>query len=92
VVPSPAEQEIVHGIYMGELLLGEFRDDSRERLVAVIANMRDRDAVDGVILGGTELALTLTEAAYAGVPILNTAQIHVEAAVDWLLGDTEAAQ
>jgi aspartate racemase len=86
VIPTPDEQDVVHGIYMGELLLGEFRDDSRERLVAGIATMRDRDDIDGVILGGTELALTLTEPAYARVPILNTAQIHVEAAVDWLLG------
>jgi len=86
VIPTPDEQEVVHGIYMGELLLGEIRDDSRERLIAVIATMRDRDGIEGAILGGTELALTLTEPAYAGVPILNTAQIHVEAAVDWLLG------
>ena len=71
---------------MGELLVGDIRDDSRERLVEVIAAMRDRDGIDGAILGGTELALTLTEPAYAGVAILNTAQIHADAAVDWLLG------
>lgn len=52
--------------------------------------MRDRDAIDRLILGGTELALILTEAAYPeaaylDVPILNTARIHAEAAVDWLL-------
>jgi aspartate/glutamate racemase len=47
--------------------------------------MRARDGIDAVLLGGTELALILTEPTYAGVPILNTAQIHVEAAVDWLL-------
>jgi aspartate racemase len=90
VVPTPDEQEVVHGIYVGELVLGNFRDDSRERLVAFIAAMRDRDRIDGLILGGTELALTLTEPAYAGVPILNTAQIHVDAAVDWLLGEGDA--
>lgn len=92
VVPTPNEQDAVHGIYVGELVLGEFRDDSRERLVELIAAMRDRDRIDGLILGGTELALTLTEPTYAGVPILNTAQIHVDAAVDWLLGGGETAQ
>lgn len=84
-IPTPDEQEIVHGIYMGELIAGEFRDDSRQQLVDVIAAMRDRDHIDGAILGGTELALILTEPIYAGVPILNTARIHVEAALDWLL-------
>ena len=83
---TPEEQDAVHAIYLGELVEGVFRDESRERLVAVIAAMRDRDGIDGVILGGTELALILTEPTYAGVPILDTAKIHAEAAVDWLLG------
>ncbi len=86
VVPTIDEQETVHAIYMDELLVGEIRDESRDRLVAVIEAMRDRDGIDGAILGGTELALTLTEPVYAGVPILNTTQIQVDAAVDWLLG------
>jgi aspartate racemase len=89
VVPRPEEQAIVHQIYMGELVLGEFRDDSRQRLVDLIARMRDRDGIDGLILGGTELALTLTEPTYAGVPILDTARIHVAAAVDWLIDRDE---
>lgn len=50
--------------------------------------MRDRDDIDAVILGGTGLALILTESSYADVPILNTAQTHAEAAVEWLLGST----
>jgi aspartate racemase len=87
IVPSPEEQDIVHGIYLGELVEGVFRDESRDRVVAVIAAMRDRDGIDGVILGGTELALILTEPIYAAVPILNTARIHIEAGVDWLLGE-----
>lgn len=91
VVPLPDEQEMVHAIYFGELVHGEIRDESRERLVALIAAMRDRDGIDGLILGGTELALTLKAPLYAGVPILDTAHIHVEAAVDWLLADDGVA-
>jgi len=86
VVPSADDTELVHGIYMGELVLGVFRDESRDRLVEVIARLRDEQAIDGVILGGTELALILTEPSYAGVPVLDTAGIHVEAALDWLVG------
>jgi len=86
VAPNAEEQELVHGIYIGELLEGVIRPESRDALVAVIETMRDRDGIDGLILGGTELALILTEPTYAGVAILNTAQIHVDAAIDWLLG------
>jgi aspartate racemase len=86
VRPSERDREIVHEIYIGELVQGIFRDESRETLTQVVAGLRDRDRIDGVILGGTELALILTEPTCAGVPVLNTAQIHVDAAVDWLLG------
>jgi aspartate racemase len=86
IVPTTAERELVHGIYFGELVEGVVRDASRQALTAVVAAMRDRDGIDAVVLGGTELALILTEPVYADVPVLNTAQVHVEAAVEWLLG------
>jgi aspartate racemase len=86
IVPTPAERDAVHGIYFGELVQGIVRDQSRDALTAVVATMRGRDGIDAVVLGGTELALILTEPTCAGVPVLNTAQTHVDAAVDWLLG------
>ena len=86
VVPRSAERERVHAIYVDELVAGVFRDESRDELTAVVADMRDRDGIDAVVLAGTELALILTAATCAGIPVLNTAQAHVEAAVAWLLG------
>ena len=86
VVPTSAEREHVHEIYFGELVAGVIRNESRDALAAVVAAMRDRDGIDAVVLGGTELALILTEPTCAGVPLIDTAHAHVEAAVDWLLG------
>jgi aspartate racemase len=88
ILPTARERELVHEIYFGELVAGVIRDGSRDALGAVVAAMRDRDQIDAIVLGGTELALILTEPTCAGVPVLNTAQIHVDAAVDWLLGPT----
>ena len=85
-LPTTGERELVHGIYFGELIAGVIRDESRDALGTVVATMRDRDQIDAIVLGGTELALILTEPTCAGVPVLNTAQVHVDAAVDWLLG------
>jgi aspartate racemase len=87
VVPDGADRTYIHDVYLGELVMGVFRDETRDRLVAILTGLRDRERVDALILGGTELALILPEPTYADVPILNTAKIHVEAAVDWLLGD-----
>lgn len=81
VVPNPEEQAYIHEKYMGELFHGVVNQETREKLVAILAAMKKRDGIDGLILGGTELSLILNEAAYAGVPVLDTTQIHVDAAV-----------
>ena len=89
VAPQPDDRTYIHEIYFGELVRGVFVNETRQRLVEIIDRMRERDEIDGLILGGTELALMLTNTSYAGVPILDTAKAHAEAAVDWLLGDAE---
>jgi aspartate racemase len=85
VAPTADEMEYIHAKYFGELVRGSFLDQTREGLVEIIARMRSGNEIDGVILAGTELALILTEPSYTGVAILNTAKIHAEGAVDWLL-------
>ena len=85
VAPTPAERDDIHATYFDELVRGVVLDGTRERLVEIVATMRDRDGIDGMLLGGTELSLILTEPVYADVPILDTARTHADAGVDWLL-------
>ena len=86
VTPDPAEREFIHEKYMGELFHNVITAETRDRLVSIVAALQDRDRVDGIILGGTELSLILTEPRYAGIPVLDTTQIHVERIVDESLG------
>ena len=85
VAPSAADQEYVHTRYVGELVKGVFLSTTRDRLVAVVERLRRDEGIDGIILGGTELALILTEGTIAGIPVLDTAGLHVEAIVNELL-------
>ena len=85
--PDEPDRVFIHEIYFDELVRGRFTDETRARLVEVIERMMTRREIDGVILGGTELPLTLREPTYAGVPVLDATGIHVEAAIDRLLGD-----
>jgi aspartate racemase len=78
VMPRPEERDYVHQKYVQELIPGRFLDETRAGVLRVIESMRDRDGVQAVILGGTELPLLLRDAAPA-VPYLDTTQIHVEA-------------
>ena len=86
VRPADEDRAWVHEIYFTELARGQFRDEVRDRLVGIIEGMRQRDGIDGVILAGTELPLILREPEYAGVPAIDAIGVHVEAAIDWLLG------
>lgn len=87
VVPNESEQTYIHDKYMSELFVGIVVPETRERLLEIAQAMKERDGADGLILGGTELSLILREPTAAGLPVLDTTQIHVEAAVEWLLGD-----
>ena len=84
VVPNAKEQEFIHQKYMGELFVGTILDETRAALVGILERMKQRDNVDGLILGGTELSLILREPTAAGLPVLDTTQIHVETALEWM--------
>lgn len=84
VVPDPEEKTVIHDKYIGELLNGKFLPETRDRFLRIIDDMRERDGIEAVILAGTELPLLLRGAAVT-VPLLDTTEIHVKAAVDRML-------
>ena len=90
VVPPEPDLTWVHDRYIGELLVGEFRPETRAGMEAVVARLRDNAQIDGVILGGTELPLLLQSSTVAGLPALDTTGLHVSAIVARLRGHSAA--
>ena len=85
VMPEKDEQDYIHDKYLGELLNGVFLPETREGLLGVIDQMKTRQQIQAVILGGTELPLILRGEQACGIPLLDTTQIHVQAVVAELL-------
>ena len=81
VVPDDPEQAYIHNKYMSELLKGTLLPETREALLAIVAQMKAREGIDAVILGGTELPLILRDTSASGIPLLDTTQIHAKAIV-----------
>lgn len=90
IVPNSDEQDYIHDRYMGELVHGVFRDETRERLLAIADRLKEREGIQGLILGGTELPLILRDVSDRGIPFLDTTRIHVERAVAQMLSEDAA--
>jgi aspartate racemase len=87
VVPDLDDGTYIHDRYMKELIHGTFLPETRDDLLAIVDRLIDRNGIEGVILGGTELPLILRDATHRGIPLLDTTRIHVEAAVTRMLSD-----
>ena len=86
-VPGPADGEFIHETYLNELVNGIVLAKTRERYIDIARRMKREQGIEGLILGGTELPLLLRDAIGIGVTLLDTARLHVEAAVSELLSD-----
>src|SRR6266481_102537 len=84
ISPNSEERAWIHDRYVGQLLKGEFRDETRDGVKSVIRRLRKEEDIDGVVLGGTELTLLLSEPVVADIPALDTTALHVDAIVNRL--------
>lgn len=87
VVPDHAERAEVHRVIFDELCKGDVNARSRERLKGIVRRQAAARA-QGVVLGCTELSLTLTQRD-VDVPLFDTTTLHALAAVDFALGTTK---
>ncbi len=80
ITPSEPEQDTINQIIFDELVIGNFTEESKQKLLNIINNYE----VDGVILGCTELPLILQQKDIK-IKLLDTVEIHVEAALEYYL-------
>jgi aspartate racemase len=80
IVPHSEDQKIIHKIIVDELVQGKLLEDSRLEYIRVINELTSKGA-EGVILGCTEIPLLIKQND-SSVPLLDTAIIHAEAALE----------
>jgi len=85
LMPGPEDQTYIHDKYLNELVSGKFLPETCAELLAIVDRMKAKHHVDGVILAGTELPLILRDGEHNGIPLLDTTEIHCEAAVTEML-------
>ncbi len=78
VLPNHDEQTYIHDKYMNELLKDLFFPETRESLLKIVDELKARNQIEALILGGTELPLILKDESHDSVLMLDTTRIHVK--------------
>ncbi len=81
VTPDPEQVSYIQDRIEAELEHGIVTEQTRAGFVAIIRSMQERNGIEQVILGCTELPLLLNDG-NSPVPCLDTVDIHVSALVD----------
>ena len=77
--PDGSYPAIVINSIDAKTLLGLLSAHELAQVADSVAQMKARDGIDAVILGGTELPLILRDPTASGIPLLDTTQIHAKA-------------
>ena len=81
IVPSLADQKIIHNIIFPELEEGIVIPEKKMQIVSLCNNIIESAQCDGIILGCTELPLMLGEHDF-NITVLNTTGIHIDVIVE----------
>jgi len=85
VMPNAEEQDYIHEKYFGELLKDTFLPETRARFLTIADDMKARDGIEALILGGTEIPLLLRTEEHNGIQLLDTTRIHVDRLIEEML-------
>ena len=83
--PDMAYVEQLDRIIYDELMVGKAKRDS-ERALKTIITRKEQDGAEAIVLACTELDMIVDVDANV-LPIFDSARIHCEAAVDWILAE-----
>ncbi|WP_350287990.1 amino acid racemase [uncultured Croceitalea sp.] len=85
VIPKEENQNYIHEKYMGELVFNKINSDTKNRLVQIVNELEDKEQIEGIVLGGTELPLILEQEDFEKLRVFNTTEIHVNAIIDKMI-------
>ena len=85
VIPEEEHRSYIHKKYFEELVFNKINPATKSYLLEIVNSLKDHSDIQGLILGGTELALILHQSDFADLKIFDTTEIHVEAIVTQMI-------
>ncbi|MEH7335153.1 aspartate/glutamate racemase family protein [Neobacillus drentensis] len=80
-MPNQSEQEYIPRKIVEELENGILKNETKEGFLTIINQLVNRDGIQGIILGCTELPMLIKNEDLT-IHSLNTAEIHINKIVD----------
>ncbi len=84
LVPGKPDRDFIHDAIMNELLIENFKKETKERFLSII-NELEAGGAEGIVLGCTEIPLLIKQEDVK-LPLINTLEIHAAAVVDYAVG------
>ncbi len=76
-LPDEGEMDYIHQKYFEELVFNNINSSTKARLMEIALGLQEREGIEGLILGGTELSLILSQSDFDALTIYDTTRIHV---------------
>lgn len=76
-IPNESEMEYINQKLFNEIELGVYKEDTKREILKIISHMKDRDAIDSVVLGCTEFPIMFPDDEYENLKFINTTKTHI---------------
>lgn len=87
ITPLEDQMKYIHDKYINELLFRNIKQETKKELIHIVNDLCENHEIEGLILGGTELPLILSEDDFKDIQVMDTTKIHVEAIVNMMLSE-----
>ena len=81
IIPEVSDRELVHQKIMGELVFGDFKEETRQQFLDVCWRLH-RQGAQSIVLGCTEIPLLMSSTSVDEFELLSTTRIHCEAIIN----------
>lgn len=81
ILPDSENLDYIHDKYLNELVYNKIVPETKNRFISITKQLIEHEAIEGLILGGTELPIMLDQSDFNSITVFDTSRIHVEAII-----------
>ena len=85
LIPESDKQDYIHDKYVNELVFNQILPNTKQELVKIARDLKESESIQGLILGGTELPLIISQSDFNDIEIFDTTKIHVDSIVSKMI-------